>query len=111
MTTITIGQRKGGNGKSTSALNLAEAFALKGERVLLIDLDDQKNSTSAIATAAPVIHSVEDLLLDSGLSVTDVAVPTTWNGVSLVAASSTARSAATWCCARSSRPRLASISA
>ena len=87
MTTITVGQRKGGNGKSTSALNLAEAFALKGQRVLLIDLDDQKNSTSAIATAAPVIHSVEDLLLKSELGLGDVAVPTTWNGVSLVAAS------------------------
>lgn len=87
MTIITIGQRKGGNGKSTSALNLAEAFALKGKRVLLIDLDDQKNSTSAIATATPVIHSVEDLLLKSELSVADVAVPTTWNGVSLIAAS------------------------
>ncbi len=87
MTIITIGQRKGGNGKSTSALNLAEAFALSGKRVLLIDLDDQKNSTSAIATATPVLHSVEDLLLHSDLAVSAVAVPTTWNGVSLIAAS------------------------
>ena len=30
----TIGQRKGGNGKSTSALNLAHAFAERGKRVL-----------------------------------------------------------------------------
>ena len=51
MTTITIGQRKGGNGKSTSTLNLAHAFAQTGKQVLLIDLDDQKNSTSAIETA------------------------------------------------------------
>ena len=63
MTTITIGQRKGGNGKSTSALNLAHAFALRGKRLLVIDLDDQKNSTSAIETAKPVTHTVEDLLL------------------------------------------------
>lgn len=49
MTTITICQRKGGNGKSTSALNLAHAFARRGLRVLVIDLDDQKNTTSAIA--------------------------------------------------------------
>jgi len=88
MTTITIGQRKGGNGKSTSALNLAHAFALRGKRVLLIDLDDQKNSTSAIETAAPVTRSVEDLLLKSELALEEVAVPTAWEGVSLIAASS-----------------------
>jgi len=87
MRTITIGQRKGGNGKSTSALNLAHAFALRGKRVLLIDLDDQKNSTSAIETAEPVTHTVEDLLLRPEVSLADVAVRTTWKGVSLVAAS------------------------
>jgi len=87
MTTITIGQRKGGNGKSTSALNLAHAFAMKGKRVLLIDLDDQKNSTSAIE-AAPPLHSVEDLLLRSEVDVAAAAVATSWEGVSLVAASS-----------------------
>ena len=86
MTTITIGQRKGGNGKSTSALNLAHAFALKGKRVLLIDLDDQKNSTSAIEAALPA-YTVEDLLLRPEVSVAAAAVSTAWEGVSLIAAS------------------------
>jgi chromosome partitioning protein len=87
MTVITVGQRKGGNGKSTSALNLAHAFALTGKRVLLIDLDDQKNSTSAIE-AAPPRYTVEDLLLRSEVELAAAAVPTAWEGVSLVAASS-----------------------
>jgi len=87
MTTITVGQRKGGNGKSTSALNLAHAFALSGLRVLLIDLDDQKNSTSAIEKAGDGGASVERLLLDPELSVAEAAVPTTWAGVSLIASS------------------------
>jgi len=87
MITITIGQRKGGNGKSTSALNLAHAFALAGKRVLLIDLDDQKNSTSAIGTTTQAAKTVEDLLLDASVSVADVAIPTSWDGVSLIAAS------------------------
>jgi len=87
MTVITIGQRKGGNGKSTSALNLAHAFALTGKRVLLVDLDDQKNSTSAIQTATTPTKTVEDLLLNSGTTVAEVAVATTWPGVWLVAAS------------------------
>ena len=87
MITVTIGQRKGGNGKSTSALNLAHAFAMSGKRVLVIDLDDQKNSTSAIEAATPV-HTVEDLLLRPGVDVAAAAVPTAWEGVSLIAASS-----------------------
>jgi len=87
MTVITVGQRKGGNGKSTSALNLAHAFALTGRRVLLIDLDDQKNSTSAIE-AAPPRYTVEDLLLRPEVDLAAAAVRTTWEGVSLVAASS-----------------------
>lgn len=87
MTVITVGQRKGGNGKSTSALNLAASFAEKGARVLLIDLDDQKNSTSAIETLRRPEKTVEDLLLDAAVPVAAAAVPTSWEGVSLIAAS------------------------
>jgi chromosome partitioning protein len=89
MTTITIGQRKGGNGKSTSALNLAHAFAQTGKRVLLIDLDDQKNSTSAIECQADSSGcTIDQLLLDSTITVESAARATTWEGVSLIAASS-----------------------
>lgn len=87
MITITIAQRKGGNGKSTATLNLAQVFAESGLRVLLIDLDDQKNSTSAIATLTTPTKTIEDLLLDSTISLSQAAVATTWGGVSLVAAS------------------------
>jgi chromosome partitioning protein len=87
MTTITVCQRKGGNGKSTSALNLAHAFALSGLRVLLIDLDDQKNTTSAIATKRIPISTIENLLIEEEATLTDVATATEWDGVSLVPAS------------------------
>jgi chromosome partitioning protein len=80
MKTITIGQRKGGNGKTTSALNLAHGFALRGLRVLLIDLDDQKNSSSAIETEGSGTRTIEDLLLDDASTVEDVARPTAWLG-------------------------------
>jgi len=87
MKTITVCQRKGGNGKSTSALNLAHAFALSGLRVLLIDLDDQKNTTSAITTRTIPTHTIEHLLIDETIPLSAVTVATEWEGVSLVAAS------------------------
>lgn len=47
MKTIAIYHNKGGVGKTTAAVNLAATFAKRGNRVLLIDLDSQANTTYA----------------------------------------------------------------
>ncbi|MEK7991095.1 MAG: AAA family ATPase [Thiotrichaceae bacterium] len=47
MKTIAVYHNKGGVGKTTTVVNLAAAFAKKGQRVLIIDLDSQANSTFA----------------------------------------------------------------
>jgi chromosome partitioning protein len=88
MTTITVCQRKGGNGKSTSALNLAHAFSRAGYRVLLIDLDEQKNTSSAISTTTIPQYTIEHVLVGQDVSVQAAAVATDWDGVHLVASSS-----------------------
>ena len=84
---ITICQRKGGVGKSTATLNLACSLALLGNRVLIIDLDDQGNTTSSISSHIQTDMSISDLLLNEELELDDVTVSTGWKNIWMVRAS------------------------
>lgn len=47
MRTIAVANQKGGCGKTTTAVNLAGALAILGNRTLIVDLDPQAHSTLA----------------------------------------------------------------
>ena len=51
--TIVITNRKGGTGKSTTAVNLGVGLARRGKRVLLLDADSQSSLTVSMGTAEP----------------------------------------------------------
>jgi len=81
---LTIGNTKGGVGKSTTAANLAVAAVADGKRVLLVDSDEQKSTLDfrairesdnikAVAITTPTLHKdLGDFSSSYDLAIVDV---------------------------------------
>ena len=83
---VAIANQKGGVGKSTTAINLGAALAFQGERVLLVDLDPQGNTSSGLGIDRGAIdQSTYEVLVDE-VSIEDAIEPTSVRDLFLVPA-------------------------
>ncbi|KPJ64667.1 sporulation initiation inhibitor Soj [candidate division KD3-62 bacterium DG_56] len=83
---IAVVNQKGGVGKTTTAINLGAALAASGERVLLVDVDPQGNSTTGLGIPKASLDGTIYDVLRGERTLDSVARPTGEPGLEVIPA-------------------------
>jgi len=83
---IAVANEKGGVGKTATVVNLGAALSLKGEKVLIVDMDPQHNATIGLGVdVSGEMKTVYDLVsTGNNVSVRETIVGTEWKGLELI---------------------------
>lgn len=85
---IAIFNQKGGVGKTTTNINLAACLAMKGQRILVLDIDPQGNTTSGMGIAKKGLkYTSYELLVDDRVEPAQAILPTGLRNLDILPAS------------------------
>ncbi len=85
---IAIFNQKGGVGKTTTNINLAACLALKGKKILILDIDPQGNTTSGMGISKKGLEkTMYEVLINDKLEPADAIISTRVKNLDIIPAS------------------------
>lgn len=85
---IAIFNQKGGVGKTTTNINLAACLALKGKKILILDIDPQGNTTSGMGISKKGLEkTMYEVLINDKLEPKDAILSTSVKNLDIIPAS------------------------
>lgn len=85
---IAIFNQKGGVGKTTTNINLSACLAMKGKKVLVVDIDPQGNTTSGIGLVKKKLqYTIYDVIVNKDFDISKAILHTKTEGLDILPAS------------------------
>lgn len=82
--TIVVANQKGGVGKTTTAINLSASLAEMGQKVLVVDMDPQGNTTSGLGIEKDEVENTVYELLIGECSIENAIIKTEYENLELL---------------------------